>query len=163
MERSASRTALTGLAALAVAMGVGRFAFTPILPMMQADAGVTLAEGGWLASANYAGYLVGALWAAAVPVRAERAIRGGLLAIGVATLGMGFDGSFALWLALRALAGVASAWVLIHVSVWSLQRLMAAGRASLGGTVYAGVGAGVELAGAVCLVLMQAGSSSAHA
>ncbi|MGZ5714518.1 MAG: MFS transporter, partial [Caldimonas sp.] len=28
------RIALAGLAALAVAMGVGRFAFTPILPMM---------------------------------------------------------------------------------------------------------------------------------
>ena len=163
MERSPSRTALTGLAALAVAMGVGRFAFTPILPMMQSDAGVTLAEGGWLASANYAGYLAGALWAAAVPVRAEHAIRGGLLAIAAATLGMGFDGGFALWLALRALAGVASAWVLIHVSVWSLQRLTAAGRASLGGTVYAGVGAGVALAGVVCLVLMHAGSSSAQA
>lgn len=144
-------------------MGVGRFAFTPILPMMQADAGVTLAEGGWLASANYAGYLAGALWAAAVPARAERAIRGGLLAIAAATLGMGFDGGFALWLALRALAGVASAWVLIHVSVWCLQRLTAAGRASLGGTVYAGVGAGVALAGAVCLALMHAGSSSSQA
>jgi MFS family permease len=163
VERSPSRTALTGLAALAVAMGVGRFAFTPILPMMQADAGVTLAEGGWLASANYAGYLVGALWAAAVPVRAEHAIRGGLLAIAITTIGMGLLGGFALWLALRALAGIASAWVLIHVSVWSLQRLTAAGRASLGGTVYAGVGAGVALAGAVCLVMMQAGSSSAQA
>ena len=61
--------ALAGLAALAVAMGIGRFAFTPLLPMMQADAGLTLAQGGWLASANYAGYLAGALWAAAQPVR----------------------------------------------------------------------------------------------
>jgi MFS family permease len=144
-------------------MGVGRFAFTPILPMMQADAGLTLAEGGWLASANYGGYLAGALWAAAVPVRAEHAIRFGLLAIAAATIGMGLDGGFALWLALRALAGVASAWVLIHVSVWCLQRLTAAGRASLGGTVYAGVGTGVALAGTVCLALMRAGSSSSQA
>ena len=45
--------------ALAVAMGIGRFAFTPILPMMQHDAGLTLTNGGWLASANYLGYLVG--------------------------------------------------------------------------------------------------------
>jgi hypothetical protein len=54
------RAALVGLAALAIGMGIGRFAFTPILPMMQAE-GLSLAAGGWLASANYAGYLAGAL------------------------------------------------------------------------------------------------------
>jgi len=50
-----------GLLCLAVAMGIGRFAFTPILPMM----GLPVADGGWLASSNYAGYLAGALSAAA--------------------------------------------------------------------------------------------------
>src|SRR5436189_132407 len=55
------RVAFAGLAALAVAMGIGRFAFTPLLPMMQDDAGVSLAQGGYLASANYLGYLAGAL------------------------------------------------------------------------------------------------------
>jgi MFS family permease len=50
-----------GLGSLAAAMGIGRFAFTPILPLMQQANGVTLSEGGWLASANYLGYLVGAL------------------------------------------------------------------------------------------------------
>ena len=56
--------ALAGLTALGVAMGIGRFAFTPILPMMQQDFAMSLGEGGWLASANYLGYLVGALSAA---------------------------------------------------------------------------------------------------
>eukprot|EP01042_Synura_sphagnicola_P017410 gene17410-21994_t len=45
--------ALAGMAALAVAMGVGRFAFTPLLPMMLHDGVVTLAGGSWLATANY--------------------------------------------------------------------------------------------------------------
>jgi len=55
--------ATAAMAALAVAMGIGRFAFTPVLPMMLSDGSVTLAAGSWLATANYAGYLVGALLA----------------------------------------------------------------------------------------------------
>jgi MFS family permease len=53
--------ALAGFLALAAAMGIGRFAFTPVLPLMQQQFGLSLAAGGVLAAANYAGYLVGAL------------------------------------------------------------------------------------------------------
>ena len=93
--------ALAGLAALAVAIGIGRFAFTPILPMMREDAGLSLAQGGWLASANYAGYLLGALWAAVQPARAAVAIRAGLVAIGIATLAMSLDVGMTGWAARR--------------------------------------------------------------
>src|SRR5713101_5726293 len=89
--------ALAGLAALAVAMGVGRFAFTPILPMMQQDAGLTVAQGAWLASANYLGYLAGALSALALPWRPANAIRAGLALVAAATLAMGLEQSFLVW------------------------------------------------------------------
>src|SRR6266849_1091103 len=71
-ERVCSPTvvALAGLTALAVAMGIGRFAFTPVLPMMQIDAGLSVAAGGWLASVNYVGSLLGALAAMALRVAA---------------------------------------------------------------------------------------------
>jgi hypothetical protein len=55
------RVAIAGMLSLAVAMGIGRFAFTPLLPMMLADGAVDLPAASWLASANYLGYLVGAL------------------------------------------------------------------------------------------------------
>src|SRR5215470_17719986 len=95
-EQSAGTVAVAGLAALAVAMGIGRFAFTPILPMMQHEGGLSVADGGWLASANYLGYLIGA---AAVSMFARRirptvGIRTGLLVIAVSTLGMGIDDRF---------------------------------------------------------------------
>src|SRR5262245_64894373 len=86
---AAGAVAAAGLLALAVAMGIGRFAFTPILPMMQEDAGVSIAMGGWLASANYIGYLLGALSVMGLRMRATSAIRAGLLTIGLATLAMG--------------------------------------------------------------------------
>lgn len=164
--RKGMGAAVAGLAALAVAMGVGRFAFTPILPMMQQDAGLSVAQGGWLASANYLGYLVGALWvgtAHAVRVNAATAIRGGLVAIGITTLAMTLEAGFAAWALLRAAAGVASAWVLVHTSAWALERLAPLGRPILAGVLFAGVGAGIVVAGILCVLLMalQAGSSTA--
>ena len=74
---------------LAVAIGIGRFAFTPILPMMQKDAGLTLAAAGWLASANYVGYFIGALSAIWIRARSAAIVRGSLAAIAFLTAGMG--------------------------------------------------------------------------
>ena len=110
----------TGLIGLAVAMGIGRFAFTPLLPLMQQDAGLSLAQGSWLATANYAGYLVGAGICMIMPIRPARAIQWGLLSTAAFTLGMGLTSSFVPWFALRFLAGTASAFVLVGVSAWAM-------------------------------------------
>lgn len=155
--------AFAGLAALAVAMGIGRFAFTPILPMMQQDAGLSIAAGGLLASANYLGYLLGALSATMVRIAPERAIRVGLLAVGIVTLAMALKLPFSIWLLLRLLAGVASAWLLISVSAWGLEALAAYQRPFLNSLVFAGVGTGIATAGLVCLALNDATSSQAWA
>jgi predicted MFS family arabinose efflux permease len=150
--------ALAGFTALAVAMGIGRFAFTPILPMMQQELAMSVRAGGWLASANYLGYILGALSATTLRVRAATAVRAGLVIIGLSTLGMGLTGSFPAWLALRALAGVASAWVLIFSSAWALGTLGAAARPVLRGLVFAGVGMGIAVAGLFCVALMRWGA-----
>ncbi|HET7929863.1 MAG TPA: YbfB/YjiJ family MFS transporter [Rhodanobacteraceae bacterium] len=150
---SAIAVAAAGLVALAVAMGIGRFAFTPILPMMELDAGLSLRAAGWLAAANYLGYFLGALCAARLS-RAQ-AVRGGLLLIAVVTFAMGMTHLFALQLLLRLAAGAASAWVLIHVSSWALARLLAQRRADANGILYAGVGVGVGAAGLIVLGTMQ--------
>src|SRR5918993_2599612 len=117
-----------GLLALAVAMGIGRFAFTPLLPLMVRAGSVDLAAGGWLAAANYAGYLLGALTAARVPLTPQRTGLVSLLLIALATAAMGLGGSLAGWLLLRGIAGVASAWALVSTSVWCLAWLARLGR-----------------------------------
>jgi predicted MFS family arabinose efflux permease len=147
--------ALSGLIALAIAMGIGRFAFTPLLPMMQEDAGLSVAAGGWLASANYAGYLVGALSAMHLTFDRGAAIRAALCAIVLSTLAMGVTDGVIVWAALRAAAGLASAWALISVSAWSSERLASLQRPLLSAAVFSGVGAGIALAGLVCVALMH--------
>ena len=158
---SPAAIAAAGLAALAAGMGIGRFAFTPILPLMQAEGALTLAGGGWLAAANYAGYFAGAL--SAPLLSSSVGIRAGLAGVALFTLAMGLDQPMVSWMALRAAAGVASAWVLIHVSAWSLARLARFSRPALSGAVYAGVGAGAALAGGVCLAALHLHFGAPHA
>src|SRR3954447_4849694 len=144
---SARLAAGLGLASLGAAMGIGRFAFTPIFPLMQAAQGVTLNQGAWLATANYVGYLIGASLSFALTPSAGASARWGLLAVAVSTLAMGFTNSLQLWLLLRLIAGIASAFVLVGASAWALAHLAVHQRSDLAGWVFAGVGIGICVAG----------------
>jgi MFS family permease len=150
-DLSATRVALIGLLGLAAAMGIGRFAFTPLLPLMQAHEGLTLTQGGWLAGANYLGYLIGALACAARPPQPARAARWGLVGVAAFTLAMVWIDAFAPRTLLRLGAGVSSALVLVGVSSWALPLLVVHGRSALSGWVFAGVGVGITAAGVVGL------------
>ncbi|THF61133.1 YbfB/YjiJ family MFS transporter [Pseudothauera nasutitermitis] len=153
--------ALRGLVALAVAMGIGRFAFTPQLPLMQADLGLTLAAGGWLAGANYLGYLVGAVLAGRHGASATGLMRIGLCAVIASTAAMALPGPLAWWLLVRFIAGVASAWALVGTATLTLARLAQLGRPRLDVVVFAGVGTGIALAGLLCHAGALAGLGAA--
>ena len=89
----------TGAAiALAVAMGIGRFAFTPQLPLMLRDGLLDADAGAWLAAANYAGYLVGALLAARLMARPRRLVLACLFATAVVTGAAGLTQGLSGWL-----------------------------------------------------------------
>jgi MFS family permease len=148
-----------GLLALAMAMGIGRFAFTPMLPLMIRAGSADVAAGGWLAAANYAGYLLGALSTARIPLSPQRVGLLALAAIALTTAAMGWTDSLALWVLLRFVAGVASAWALVSTSVWCLAWLARFDRPAGPGLLYAGVGAGIALAGLYCWHAGAAGVS----
>ena len=158
--------ALAGTIALAVAMGIGRFAFTPLLPMMLADGVVDLHGASWLASANYLGYLIGALlctsqpwlWAripGLPPVEGPRLVQTGLIATGLLTLGMAVPWPAA-WPALRFAAGVASSLVFIYGSAWCLARLARQGAPALGALMFVGPGAGIVASGLLASAMVAA-------
>lgn len=148
-----------GLLSLAVAMGIGRFAFTPLLPLMVQAGQVDVAGGGWLAAANYAGYLLGSLTAARASRSAPRLAVVALLATALLTAAMAVQGPAGWWPALRLLAGVASAWAFVATSVWCLTALARQGPGAWSSLFYAGVGAGIALAGLYCLVGAAAGTT----
>ncbi|HWI81289.1 YbfB/YjiJ family MFS transporter [Ramlibacter sp.] len=168
---SALRIAFAGMLSLAVAMGIGRFAFTPLLPLMLAEGAVDLAGASWLASANYLGYLVGALlctfqpwiWRRVrwlPPLRSAAVLRAGLAATGLLTAAMAWPLP-ALWPALRFAAGVASAFVFVFTSGWCLMQLAHRHAPALGGLMYAGPGGGIVVSGLAAGAMVQWGQSAA--
>lgn len=149
--------ALAGLVSLAVAMGIGRFAFTPLLPMMLAERSVDISGASLLASANYLGYLLGALactfypWLArrlgrAGSVDAPRLVRASLVATVLLTLGMAIPAPAA-WPALRFGAGLASAVAFLYTSSWCLEQLARRDVPAMGALIYVGPGGGIVLSG----------------
>lgn len=156
--------ALAGLVALAVAMGIGRFAFTPLLPMMLSERSVNLAGASLLASANYLGYLVGALactfqpwlWArfgARGAVNGPAWVRAGLVATVLLTLGMALHTPLA-WPLLRFAAGVASAVVFLYTSGFCLEQLARRGVPAMGALIYVGPGLGIMVSGLAASALV---------
>jgi MFS family permease len=151
---------LAGTLSLAVAMGIGRFAFTPMLPLMIQGGQLDVAAGGWLAAANYTGYLLGAMTASRMDWPATRLAAAALLLTVGLTAAMALPGPTWLWLGLRLLAGICSAWAFVGTSVWCLGALARLQRPSWGGGLYAGVGTGIALAGLFCLAGAALGASA---
>jgi hypothetical protein len=123
---------VAGIIALAVAMGIGRFAFTPLLPLMLRDGTLDANTGADWAAANYAGYLMGALSASRMGHHMPRNLRAALLGVVLATALAAFFHAPLPGAALRFAAGVFSARVLVLASSWCLASLARQGAASFG-------------------------------
>ena len=159
-RRGAWRAALACMVTLSVAMGLGRFAFTPMLPIMLHEGKLELAAGGLLASLNYLGYFLGAVSCAAIGIKASSMVRGGLLATAALLVGMGLLHSFTSWGILRAAAGVMSAWVFVFASGWGLRRLAETNAPMLAGVIYTGPGIGIAMTGLLGGALGRWGSEA---
>lgn len=140
---------VVGIIALAVAMGIGRFAFTPLLPLMLRDGAIDSATGADWAAANYGGYLIGALTAARAGRHIVRELQIALLGVVVSTVLVAFMQTPFAGMALRFAAGVFSAWVLVLASSWCLSELAREGASRFGAWIYTGVGIGITLVGAL--------------
>ena len=163
-EPSALRIALAGTLLLAAAMGIGRFAYTPLLPPLREALGWSLAAAGDVASANFLGYLLGALLAAPLAQHGSRRawLLAGMIGSALTTLlGAVLDG-LAAWLLLRLFSGIASALCLVLGTATVVEALVERRRPGLAALHFAGVGVGIVLSVAV-IELARAGGASVHA
>ncbi len=137
--------AIGGLIAMAAAVGIGRFIYTPILPLMAEGLHLTKGEAGLIASANFVGYLAGAVAAASPRLRGNpRTWLLAALAISAVTTGaMAWPAAWRRFSLLRFMGGVASAYVLVLASSLVLERLAASGHGGLSAVHFSGVGTGI--------------------
>lgn len=160
---SALAVVAAGAAALSAAMGAGRFAFTPLLPGMIEGGWVDVAGGARLATANYIGYLLGALLTMVLPRRFHntRTIRAGLVATVVLTAAMAVplpaEVAMPAWQALRLAAGVASAFAFVFTASWVAEETSRRGVPALGSATLMGPGFGIAATGVLVALAFAAG------
>ncbi|MFB5661818.1 YbfB/YjiJ family MFS transporter [Alteribacillus sp. HJP-4] len=148
---------LSGVIVLAVVMGIGRFAYTPILPVMVEHTSLNNESAGYLASSNYLGYLVGALLAGKLSWKRGRAFNVYIFFSmnAATTLGMGLTNLEWGWHALRFGSGLSSGIVFVLVSSLILDTLASRGRLPLSGYLFGGVGLGIISTGLLVPIVMQ--------
>ncbi|MEF2266292.1 YbfB/YjiJ family MFS transporter [Janthinobacterium sp. LS2A] len=153
------RAAIAAAVILAIGMGFGRFAFTAIYPHMVREGVLSLRDGSLAASANYAGYLLGAILA--MRARAHSAHRLCLWSVAGTALCLGMLAlTMPVWLivTVRGVAGVFSALAMVAASLWLLvQRGHGRGAPLL----YAGVGVGIAVSAELLVLASQLGWHSA--
>ena len=142
-----------GIISLVLMLGIARFAYTPLLPLMQQQAGLGVAEGGWLAAINYMGYLSGAIIASLISdiVLKDRLYRVGLILALVTTIGMGLTDNLWLWASMRFIAGLSSAAGLLLGSGLILHWLIRHDHRSELGIHFGGLGLGI----AFCAIVVE--------
>lgn len=141
------RVYLAGICSLIVTVGVARFAYTPVLPVMQNELGLSDVVGGWLATANYLGYLVGVITAASLnQLRHKYQLHRCYVLLSIlTTLAMATTSDPILWAVLRFVAGVCASGGLIIASGLILKWMVDNGYRGELGIHFAGVGIGIVL------------------
>jgi len=142
-----------GIFSLILCLGVARFAYTPLLPLMQQQAALGVAQAGWLAAINYTGYLSGALLASQISDLGlkDRLYRAGmLLAIG-STLLMGLSDQFWIWALSRYLAGLSSAAAMLLGTGLIMNWLIRHEQRTELGIHFAGIGLGIASCSVVAM------------
>lgn len=141
---------LAGASALMLVHGLGRFAYTPLLPYLISDGLLTLEQGARVATSNYVGYLLGALLALALhtPARMRIALPLALIINTLVTLAQVQADSYQSLLWLRLLNGISNGIVFVQAPALVLEWLAQHQRTRLSGLIYLGLGGGLLLSSA---------------
>lgn len=146
---------IAGFFSLILTMGVARFSYTPLLPVMMDQTFLNNFSGGWLATINYIGYMSGALIAASISdlTLKDKLYRIGLIVAVLSTIGMALAENYILWAIMRFLAGLSSAAGLLIGSGLILNWLIKSGHRAELGIHFGGLGLGIAVSAALAIIM----------
>ncbi|QSB08475.1 YbfB/YjiJ family MFS transporter [Lysinibacillus fusiformis] len=143
-----------GILLLVVAMGISRFAFTPILPFMRRDVGFSLEVAGFLASSNYIGYFIGALWAGFIYRQRKNVLLASVVINVLSVVLMGLIEVYSIWLVLRLIAGITGGIIFVLTSSIIMDYLAKHSLSRWSGYVFSGIGLGIAISG-LCVPALE--------
>ncbi len=143
--------AMSGFLALVVAMGIGRTAFTPQVPLMIAEFQFSLTGAGIVAAFNYLGYLAGSYDAMRARRLIEYRLWAGLWGAVIITLLSALLYGAILHSIARFFIGWASGWTLVLVTSWANEQLAKLNRPALSAAIFAGPGVGIFVTGILAI------------
>ena len=150
---------LAGLCTTLLGVGLQRFAYSPLLPVMIAAHWLTPGAAGTLGGANFAGYLAGALaagWTGRL-LGVRLALRGAMLVAALCFLLCAHKGGLAWLLPWRTLAGLAGGTLMVLIGPAVQVSVPPAQRPRAVGVMFAGVGSGIAIGAAIVPLLLPWG------
>lgn len=155
-NHSLAKVLFAGICSLILTVGIARFAYTPLLPVMRSETWLTDVAGGWLATFNYMGYMSGALLAASISSLQLKfkLYRVGLIIGVLSVTGMAFTQNMWLWSMLRYLAGLSGAAGLLIGSGLMLNWMLTKGHRPELGIHFGGLGGGIIMSGLAAVIML---------
>lgn len=154
-KRLVFTTLCGGLLTVVVAQGIARFGYTPILPLMQEAEDFGSNIGGYIASINYWGYLIGALLATYLSNSPYRLswFRISIIIIVSTTALMGITNDLISWSVIRFFSGLAGGISIVLGATLTQESIKPFNIKNWAGIYFSGVGIGIVITGMVVLLL----------
>jgi predicted MFS family arabinose efflux permease len=154
---------MAGLASSLVGIGLARFAYTPLIPVLVEQAWFTSDQVFYLGAANLAGYLAGAVGARfftrSISVRAV--LRGMMLTVALSFLACTVPVSFLWFFVWRFASGFAGAVLMVVAAPAILPHVQPDRRGRASGIIFTGVGLGAAASGTLIPWLLGSGLEAA--
>jgi predicted MFS family arabinose efflux permease len=154
-QRQRIKVILAGISAGILTVGIARFAYTPFLPLMLSQTGLSIIDGGWLATFNYLGYFTGIILVSFTNnLKFKfRFYQLSLIVAVVSTIAMGLTTNLIIWSILRFVAGLTSTAGIILASGFVLSWLKHHGFKPQLGLHFTFIGLGIAIPGLAIVVM----------